>query len=229
MRLRCLRGGEVAAEGLFDDDAPPAVALVRHAAGAHVAKRDLVEGGGDREVVEPVGDAIKPALELDQQLLQELKVLQAVEAAGDVVEVLGEVLPLVRAEGEGAELADALPHHLPEALMRERCTREADKVHLSRAAAVAAQLEQGGDELAAGKVARGAHDDDGDGLGGHYSAFRTAWPPNWLRMAARSFAPKASSWRERKRICSARVMTGVGTARSTDSSTVQRPSPESST
>ena len=73
--------------------------------------------------------------------------------------------------------------------MRQRGAGEADEVDLSRAAAVAAQLEQGGDELAAGKVARRAHDDDGDGLGGHYSAFRTAWPPNWLRMAARSFAP----------------------------------------
>ena len=59
-----LGGGKVAAEGLLDDDAPPAVALVRHAAGAHVAKGDLVEGGRYRKVVEPVGDAIEPALEL---------------------------------------------------------------------------------------------------------------------------------------------------------------------
>ena len=64
MRLRCLCGGKVAAEGLLDDDAAPAVALVRHAAGAHVAKSDLVERGRYREVVEPVGDAIEPALEL---------------------------------------------------------------------------------------------------------------------------------------------------------------------
>ena len=227
--VEVLRGVEIATEGFLDDDAAPAVALVGHAAGAHVAQGHLVEGGRYGEVVEAIGDALEAALELGQQLLQELEVLKVVEAAGDVVEVMGEVLPLVRADGEGAELADALPDELAEALVREGGAGEADEVHLSGAAAVAAELEEGGDELAARQVAGGAHDDDGDGLAGHHSAFLTAWPPNWLRMAARSLAPKESSWRERKRIWRARVMTGVGTARATDSSTVQRPSPESST
>ena len=57
----------------------------------------------------------------------------------------------------------------------------------------------------------------------------TACPPNSLRSAAITLAPKDSSWRERSRASSDNVMTGAGTFRRIASSTVQRPSPESST
>ena len=56
----------------------------------------------------------------------------------------------------------------------------------------------------------------------------TAWPPNWLRSAATAFIAGESSWREANRANSAAEMTGIGTALSIASSTVQRPSPESS-
>ena len=62
-----------------------------------------------------------------------------------------------------------------------------------------------------------------------YSRRRTAWPPNWFLIAARSLAPKGESWRDRNRACTDAVITGSGIARSMDSSTVHRPSPESST
>src|SRR5882724_3274899 len=57
----------------------------------------------------------------------------------------------------------------------------------------------------------------------------TACPPNSWRSAAITLAPKDSSWRERNRASSDNVMTGAGTSRCIASSTVQRPSPESST
>src|SRR5207249_10780013 len=57
----------------------------------------------------------------------------------------------------------------------------------------------------------------------------TACPPNSLRSAAITLAPKDSSWRERSRASSDNVMTGAGTFRRIASSTVHRPSPESST
>jgi hypothetical protein len=57
----------------------------------------------------------------------------------------------------------------------------------------------------------------------------TACPPNCWRMAASIRAPKEFSCRDRKRIIRDSPMTGAGTAVLIDSSTVQRPSPESST
>ncbi len=56
----------------------------------------------------------------------------------------------------------------------------------------------------------------------------TAWPPNWLRSAATAFIAGDSSCREANLANRAAEITGAGTARSIASSTVQRPSPESS-
>src|SRR6185295_4468804 len=63
----------------------------------------------------------------------------------------------------------------------------------------------------------------------YFAASLTAWPPNCCRMAASMRDENELSWRERKRICSDRAMTGAGTESRMDSSTVQRPSPLSST
>ena len=57
----------------------------------------------------------------------------------------------------------------------------------------------------------------------------TAWPPNWLRSAAFTFAANAFCPRDEKRSNSEVVITGVAMRLSIESSTVQRPSPESST
>src|SRR6185437_16189620 len=51
----------------------------------------------------------------------------------------------------------------------------------------------------------------------------TAWPPNWLRSAAITFAENESSCRETKRWSSESVMTGAGTSSSMAACTVQRP------
>src|SRR5262249_29281751 len=58
---------------------------------------------------------------------------------------------------------------------------------------------------------------------------RTAWPPNWLRRGARTFAANESGRREWNRSNSDSAMTGAGTLSSIASSSVHRPSPESST
>ena len=57
----------------------------------------------------------------------------------------------------------------------------------------------------------------------------TAWPPNSLRSAASTLPLNVSSWRERKRMKSAEVIAGMGTEWAIACSTVQRPSPVSST
>ncbi len=56
-----------------------------------------------------------------------------------------------------------------------------------------------------------------------------AWPPNWLRRADTRRSPKASFFWEANRANRAEEMTGAETPRSMASSTVQRPSPESTT
>ena len=60
-------------------------------------------------------------------------------------------------------------------------------------------------------------------------ALRTECPPNWLRSAATAFIEGESPWRETKRAKIAALIVGTGTALLSASSTVQRPSPESST
>ena len=57
----------------------------------------------------------------------------------------------------------------------------------------------------------------------------TAWPPNSLRSAASTLPLNVSVWRERKRAKRAAEIAGIGTLCLIACSTVQRPSPVSST
>src|SRR5204862_7018375 len=105
-----------------------------------------------------------------------------------------------------------------------------------------------GEELALGQVARSAEDDERAGIRRaakaepfeervllllrdrhQLPAGLTAWPPNWLRSAAATFAENDSSCREAKRAYRAALIAGAGTLSLIASKTVQRPSPESST
>ena len=56
----------------------------------------------------------------------------------------------------------------------------------------------------------------------------TSCPPNWPRRAATACMVGELCWREANRANSEAEMTGIGTERAIASSTVQRPSPESS-
>jgi len=71
-------------------------------------------------------------------------------------------------------------------------------------------------------------DADAPANGIHYS-FLTACPPNSFRSDDSSLSAKESSSRERKRSISDSVITGADTLSSSAASTVQRPSPESTT
>src|SRR6185437_14833420 len=121
--------------------------------------------------------------------------------------------------------------------------RRADDRELLRQQSPKRERVQRGHQLALRQVARGAEDheharlrppphlealEERVALGGDHSD-RTAWPPNWLRRAAFTFAANDSSWREAKRANNAAVITGTGTSSAIASAIVQRPSPESST
>jgi hypothetical protein len=69
----------------------------------------------------------------------------------------------------------------------------------------------------------------GSAAGASVVAAVTAWPPNWLRNAETTFMAGESSWREVNLANNADEIAGSGTAWSIAASTVQRPSPESST
>ena len=69
----------------------------------------------------------------------------------------------------------------------------------------------------------------GDVIVHRHSFSLTAWPPNSLRRAASTLPLKVSVWRERKRVKSAAEIAGIGTLWAIACSTVQRPSPVSST
>ena len=69
----------------------------------------------------------------------------------------------------------------------------------------------------------------GDVVVHRHSFSLTAWPPNSLRRAASTFPLNVSVWRERKRVKSAAEIAGIGTLWAIACSTVQRPSPVSST
>jgi hypothetical protein len=106
----------------------------------------------------------KPASHASKRSLRASNALGVAEVAGDVVEVLGEPVPLVAAAAEVAELADAVPHHLPVTVVREGATSEADDVEVLRQAAFAPEVEQRGQQLALGQVAGGPCDNDGGGF-----------------------------------------------------------------
>ena len=127
---------------------------------------------------------------------------------GGVAQQAGELIPIGSRSLRAATIADTIA----ELLVGHLVAGDADDVDMAGQSALAVEIEQSRAEFLMGQVAAGAHDDqrggsvgsrvaEGVGAGGHHCGFasRTAWPPNWLRRAARSRAPKGSSWRERKR------------------------------
>ena len=130
--------------------------------------------------------------------------------------------------------------------MAHFAARVADHGKAFRQALFQREIIQRGNQLALGEIAGGAEDHQHAGVRFFAMAesigrvqlriarhrrypFLTAWPPNSLRSAATTLAEKESSWRDAKRANSESMSTGAGTLLSIASSTVQRPSPESST
>src|SRR5256886_7109344 len=115
--------------------------------------------------------------------------------------------------------------------------------------ALLGEVVQRGQQLAAAEVAGGAEDDHDRRVGDaivvetlrewvrgffdpHFSAaasLTTAWPPNCALIIASIRSPNVFSIRLRNRANSDSAITGVGTDSSIAASTVQRPSPVSST
>src|SRR5258705_3387427 len=250
-RVQLARGFEVVAEGFLDDDPLPGRGALlpdgapRETGGPDVPDQGLVRGGRGGEIENPVSRDAALLLDLGEELSQRAEGVVILEDAGHVVERLGEALPLGRGR---LRRGDGLPHLLPERLARERAAREAHDRGARMEELLLREAEERWDQLPVGEVPARAEDDEGAGIRGfqrdallaervlpslgrgrHGHAVFTGWPPNLWRSAASTLPWKDSACRERNRVWSAAVSTGAGTARSIDSITVHRPSPESST
>ncbi len=140
-----------------------------------------------------------------------------------------------------------LLHPLTEVVVALLGARGADDPELLRKEAPVRERVQRRHQLLRGQITRRAEDDQQARIGpppqpqaleervllfgdrGHCDSGSTAWPPNWLRRAAFTFAANDSSCRDAKRANSAAVITGTGTSSAIASWIVHRPSPESST
>src|SRR5437870_2200091 len=144
---------------------------------------------------------------------------------------------------------DLVGRVLPERLVGQVVPRRSHNGKTCGQGALLGEVVQRRQQLAAAEVARGAEDDHdrrvGDAvvvetlrewvrgfLDPHFSdaaSLTTAWPPNSCRIIASIRSPKVFSMRLRNRANSDSAITGVGTDSSIAASTVQRPSPVSST
>src|SRR5262245_56826558 len=90
------------------------------------------------------------------------------------------------------------------------------------------EVVQSGQQLAVREITSSAEDDERHECDAPPCAL-TACPPNCCRSAARSRSANGLLSRDRKRVKSAAVRTGIGTLWASASPSVHRPSPESST
>src|SRR6266550_938816 len=144
---------------------------------------------------------------------------------------------------------DLVGRVLPERLVGQVVPRRSHDGKTCGQGALLGEVVQRGQQLAAAEVAGGAEDDHDRRVGDaivvetlrewirgffdpHFSAaasLTTAWPPNCARIIASIRSPNVFSKRLRNRANSDSAISGVGTDSSMAASTVQRPSPVSST
>ena len=221
---------EIVAKWLFDDHSAPTRSFIGKTVCRHIAQRRLEQPRSDGQVKEPVCGNISSAVQFMKSFLQDSQALRLAQIAAYVMNATCELLPLVSVCRQIAELADLIPHEFSVRLTGIVRAREADDSEIVGNALTVCQFKECGNQFALRKISCAAENDyTGAFLLGHHSDFLTLCPPNWFRIAASSFAPNGDSCLERKRACNDAAMTGIGTAKSIDSSSVHRPSPESST
>src|SRR5712691_10593374 len=155
----------VVAERLFDDDARPAVLLARQPGGAEVADDRPVEARRRRAVEEPVARTAVPLLERGQRVVELLTARELRGVGGHVGQGGGEALPhRLGRRLDARELRHRFAHARAELVVGHLRARGADDRERLGQRAARVEAPQGGDELAAGQVARRAEDDQGKRL-----------------------------------------------------------------
>ena len=159
----------------------------RHTGSTESLNGTLVEARRDRKVVEPVR---RSALQLTKHRIQGGEVSVVVEVSADIAESRCEPAPLRPVVALGGKILDALLHLLAKARVVVGSPCEANDVDVVVESAFALEVEERRDELPPCQISRGTEDDDRCRLLIHdaQSELLMAWPPNWFRIAARSFA-----------------------------------------
>ena len=156
---------KVAAERFLDDDAPEAVgSLVKKARLAEVRGHVAEKRGSDGEVENDVASGNAPLLADGFEFFFECSVDRlVVQVAAEVVASGHEWIPLLRVDRMRGELLDVRGHLVAEGLVIARRDGHAHDGELFRQQSDAAEVEEGGDELALGQVAGGTEDDEDAG------------------------------------------------------------------
>ena len=162
MSPSCLRGPQVVAERLLDDDAPPRVLAARGEAGAAEAAHDDGElRGRRRQVEEGVAAGGRRPVE---PLLQGVVGRGIVEVALDVAEGLGEGVPGVLGDRGARVLLGLRAQHGAQALVAAHVgAADAEHHQPGRQEPPHVEVVERRHELAAGEVAGDAEDHDGAG------------------------------------------------------------------
>src|SRR6266850_6877593 len=187
-------------------------------------------------------------------LLQPLVGLGVLKIAADVIDLLGEPAPGLRVDRCGSILGNLFAQHLAETFRGVVVRGEAHNRELLGKEIIQGQIAQRRDQFSFRQVAaRTKYDHHAgrwggirirriqihewtfcphacDGFGNSYRPdFFSTCPPNWKRIADKTFPAKSSSPRDVNRWNNDAVRTGAGAVDSTAARIVQRPSPESDT
>ena len=207
------RRGQVAPEGLLDDDADPAPAARAGQAGAPEVGDDVAVGAGMGGQVE---EAVAAGAALRVERLQPCAEGGIGGLVGEVArlveDAVGEVVPERLLHRHARELGHRRGHLRPVGVVGVRPPREGDHRLLGRQQARPGQVVEGRQDLAVRQVAGAAEDDHGARVGhllqaqagaqrvaraaGRPSAFRHGWP--------------GAAWRSRSRRDGRRDEAGEG-------------------
>ena len=189
---------QVAAEGFLDDDPPEAVrGFVEKPRLAEVRGHAAKKRGGDGEIEDDIASGNAPLLADGVEFFFECRVDRlVVEVAVEVIASCDKRVPLLRLDRVRGELLDVRGHLVAEGLVITRRDGHADNGELFRQQSDAAEIEEGGDELALGQISGGAEDNKDAGrcglplMKGRGSGIRHA-AKVWTRARARTM-PKPS-------------------------------------
>ena len=153
------RAGQVVPEGLFDHQAPPALALAEPRR-AEALRRRGVLAGLRGEIEHHAAAGLAGTFDLRQARGQARVEAGVADVARHIEQPLGEAVPHVGVEGGVfGELLDGFQHASAELRVGERRSRDAHDGETRRQPAVVSQAVEGRQELAPGEVAIGAEDD----------------------------------------------------------------------
>ena len=190
-------GSQIHAKGLFHYNPPPTGAIIRHSRRLQPGNGGLVQAGGNRQVVEAVGHFPVEVFQFLEVGFQFAQAFLRDDIGHQIGNMGGKVVPFGLIGLKAAGFQHFPVDELPIFGGGQVGPGHADNPQFPADAPFGIEVAQGRHQLAAGQIAAGPENNQagnaaavlqggGDGvkigeIGGgqnHYSALRTAWPPN---------------------------------------------------